>query len=127
MVIVVSGCSRRESMMESGTTADIASIASSNNDWPSDVPLYPQSIKRSSREQNLPDKSTIVLFSGDTIDAIKKYYNAELPHQGWTITSSMIVENNSVYRAEKENRVLFMTVTGGDGSVNIALGVSKKA
>ena len=126
MVIVISGCSTRETMKEGSTTTEVASIASLHIVWPSDVPLYPKSVQRFTKEKNTPDKNTVVQLSTDTIDAVKNFYNSELVEQGWTITSSMVVEHNSIYRAEKDNRVLFITVTGEDASVNIAIGVSKK-
>jgi hypothetical protein len=126
MATVVSGCSTQDSAIDSTKTGQVMSNVSAQSNWPTDIPLYPQSKIRFSEETGGPEEKSVILFSEDTRENIKNYYPSELILRGWTVTSSVVVRDSLIIVSEKDGHTLVMTIRGEDGSVTVSLGLRKK-
>jgi hypothetical protein len=88
--------------------------------FPKDVPVYTPSQIRMTQVVD-ENKSVISLTTGDEIEKVTAFYKKELTEQGWTIKNEMSMGAMSLIQAEKEKRILNLTVNKKDGETALSL------
>lgn len=91
------------------------------DNFPEDMPIYPESQVASSVSGN--DGVTVALTSEDTVDEVSAYYKKELAGNQWDIVSTTTIENATVYGVEKGDMSGAVIISEVEGQTQISLSV----
>ncbi len=93
------------------------SDASLPDDWPSDVPLYPDAELESSTALRMSDtvQLTASWSTSDDVNDVYDWYRSELPAEGWEIAGDFSMEQNG-------QRTANITTSKGDSEANVFIG-----
>lgn len=110
---------------EEGTWSTSAELP---DDFPSDVPLYPDAEVQGSvaAAGQQGGGISVGLQTDDDLSDVTAWYKREVPAKGWTVTTDATVNGALILGASKDGRTLSVSVSGEGESVTIVLSVSSQ-
>lgn len=105
-----------------GTTLNAGDKVSLPSDFPSDVYVIDGTIKTAVTTPNVGH--TVALTTPKTLNEAKTLYEQKLADNGWTVTTSGIVEQHSAaIIATKDTRTTTVAISDAEGTTAVTLGV----
>ncbi len=107
-----------------GAMADI-NTGKPITDYPADVPLY-EGKSVMDIKSNEKHARVIALQTSDSLDEISDFYKSQLDSKGWKVETTMKTGEMSVFKANKDNRELVVSIGSEGGKQSISQTLTDK-
>ncbi|MFH1970908.1 MAG: hypothetical protein ABIJ05_00790 [Patescibacteria group bacterium] len=96
--------------------------------FPKDIPIYKDSnlLSKWSSTSEGEEGISVVLESADSLTKVSDFYKVELEKTGWTVTSSFLEDESSIFSFEKEDKEGILAITTVEDKVNISITINNK-
>ena len=127
--VLLAGCSSGQTLVEEGALNTEGNTVMTEGEapeqWPVDVPLYPDAAVAFSAMNVIDGKQTavIALSSSEGAEKVVKFYEERLAEEGWKTENVMVSTIASGMEAVKDGRRLQLAVLGEGKETTISIAV----